>query len=557
LGWCLKSGVTVAQVSVSTKAGAEESSITAQLLGHVVNWILPALASLLMIWLAIRLTDFYYNYAWASAHFATIAHSFATHGITGLHGIPIENFDPLTTQPDNYLHWPPFFFYVLSLVQRAFPDSIRSMHLFMAIIAIANAFVMWTIASTFFKPRAAIVCGSAFLLMPATLGYGLILLPVNLAVLEVSLALLIMLRYLRSVEAGHEKSLRLGLSALAFFLACFTSWEAYLALPGLLLAYAFDRRSLILKICFCWAIAAIAAGAITLAIYSLSDPAFFNDLWSIFTFRLGLTAYLPMPTRVHPVEGQLDSLNAVNVFSSLANFNFFEAYVVRTQVLCGSLGIVGIFALILTALRRHREIPNNLFTVLLLPLCTFWLGWAVLMQGHYIIHEYQFVLATPILAIGMACIYSLLEDTIAAARDSWLRDSLAILTNLALPCALLLLGISAADTTLRGDGEAWDLANFGRRIKVEVPAGAMVLTNEISMVQTYYAERHVIRGVPDGAYLKSKLGMIQDICRDCELYLAVRRQSAPKFRDLLDRMPPAFEDDDFIIKKINLAGALP
>jgi hypothetical protein len=51
--------------------------------------------------------------------------------------------------------------------------------------------------------------------------------------------------------------------------------------------------------------------------------------------------------------------------------------------------------------------------------------------------------------------------------------------------------------------------------------------------------------------------MIQDICRDCELYLAVRRQSAPKFRDLLDRMPPAFEDDDFIIKKINLAGALP
>jgi hypothetical protein len=557
LGWCLKSEVTVAQVSVSPKAGAGESRITTQLLGYVVPWILPTLASLLIIWLALSLTDFYYPYAWVSAHIATIAHSFVTHGIIGLHGVPIENFDPLTTQPDNYLHWPPFFYYVLSLVLRAFPDSIRATHLFMAVIAIANAYVMWSIASQFFKPRAAIVCGSAFLLMPATLRYGLILLPANLAMLEVSVALLFMLRYLRDADDGREKLLNFGLSALAFFLACFTSWEAYLALPGLLLAYAFDRRSLILKICFCWAIAAIAAGAITLAIYSLSDPAFFNDLWSIFTFRLGLTAYLPMPTRVHPVEGQLDSLNAVNVFSSLANFNFFEAYVVRTQVLCGSLGIVGIFALILTALRRHREIPNNLFTVLLLPLCTFWLGWAVLMQGHYIIHEYQFVLATPVLAIGMACIYSLLEDTIAAARDSWLRDSLAILTNLALPCALLLLGISAADTTLRGDGEAWDLANFGRRIKVEVPAGAMVLTNEISMVQTYYAERHVIRGVPDGAYLKSKLGMIQDICRDCELYLAVRRQSAPKFRDLLDRMPPAFEDDDFIIKKINLAGALP
>lgn len=160
----------MAQVSVSTNAGADEPGIASQLLGYVGTWILPALASLLIIWLALSLTDFYYPHAWASAHFATIAHSFATHGIIGLHGIPIENFAPLTTQPDNYLHWPPFFFYVLSLVLRAFPESIRAMHLFMAVIAIANAYVMWLIASTFFKPRVAILCGSAFLLMPATPG---------------------------------------------------------------------------------------------------------------------------------------------------------------------------------------------------------------------------------------------------------------------------------------------------------------------------------------------------------------------------------------------------
>ena len=286
----------------------------------MVTWILPALASLLIIWLALSLTDFYYPHAWASAHFATIAHSFATHGIIGLHGIPIENFDPITTQPDNYLHWPPFFFYVLSLVLRAFPDSIRAMHLFMAVIAIANAYVMWLIASMFFKPRVAIVCGSAFLLMPATLRYGLILLPANLGMLGVSVALLFMLRYLQGADAGRERLLDLGLSALAFFLACITSWEPFLALPGLLLAYGFDRRSEILKTCFCWAIAAIAAGASTLAIYSLSDPTFLGDLWSIFTFRLGLTQYLPLSTRIHPVEGQLETIESLNAFSSAASF---------------------------------------------------------------------------------------------------------------------------------------------------------------------------------------------------------------------------------------------
>ena len=540
----------MAQVSVSTEAGAGESRITAQLLGYVVTWILPTLASLLIIWLALSLTDFYYPHAWVSAHIATIAHSFVTHGIIGLHGIPIENFDPLTTQPDNYLHWPPFFYYVLSLVLRAFPDSIRAMHLFMAVIAIANAYVMWIIASMFFKPRVAIVCGSAFLLMPATLRYGLILVPANLAMLEVSVALLFMLRYLQGADAGRGKLLNLGLSAFAFFLACITSWEPFLALPGLLLACVFNRRSEILKTCVCWTIAAIAAGASTLAIFSLSDSTFFWDLWSIFTFRLGLTQYLPLPARVHPVEGQLETIDGLNVFSSPSHF--FEAYVIRTQLFCGSLGIIGIFALLLTALRR-RGIPNNFFAALLLPLCTFWLGWAVIMQGHYIIHEYQLILASPILAIGVTCIYSLLDETLLATQDSWPRENLAMLTNLALPCALLFLGVSAAAITIRGEEEAWQLANFGRLIKAEVPTGAVVLTSEMSMVQTYYAERHVIRGVPDGAHLKSKLGMIQDICPSCALYLAVRRQSAKQFRDVLDRLQPVFEDDNFIIKKISLA----
>jgi hypothetical protein len=549
LGWRLKSGVTVAQVSVGTKAGAVESGIASELLGYVVTWILPVLASLLIIWLALGLTDFYYPHAWVSAHIATIAHSFATHGIIDLHGIPIENFDPITTQPDNYLHWPPFFYYVLSLVLRAFPDSIRAMHLFMAVIAIANAYVMLLIASMFFKPRVAIVCGSAFLLMPATLRYGLILLPANLAMLGVSVALLFMLRYLQSADAGRARLLDLGLSALAFFLACITSWEPFLALPGLLLAYAFGRRSEIFKTCFCWAIAAIAAGASTLVIYSLSDPTFLGDMWSIFTFRLGLTQYLPLSERVHPVEGQMEAIESLNAFSSAVHF--FDTYVVRTQVFCGSLGIVGIFALLLTAIRRHRSLPNDFFAALLLPLCTVWLGWAAVMQGHYIIHEYQMVLASPLLAIGITCLYSLLDDIHLAAPDSWPRENLAVLTKLALPCALLFLGISAVAITVRGEGEPWQLANFGRRIKAEVPAGAVVVTNEMSMVQTYYAERHVIRGVPDGAHLESKLGMIQDTCPGCALYLAVRHQNAQKFRDVLDRLQPVFEDDNFIIKKIS------
>ena len=536
------------QVSVGTEVGVGKSGTTDQLLGYVVTRMLPFLAGLLVIWLALGLTDFYYPHAWASAHFATIAEAFARHGILGLQGAPIENFDPLTTQPDNYLHWPPLFFYVLSLVAQAFPDSIRAMHLFMAVIAIGNAWVMWLIASMFFRPKAAIVCGCAFLLLPATLRYGLVLLPANLGVLGVSVTLLFLLRYLQRADGGRGKSLDLGLSALAFFLACFASWEPFLALPGLLLAYVLSRRAEVLKALLCWAVAAGAAGAMTLIIFALSDPAFFADLWSIFTFRLGLTEYLPLATRIHAVEGQLESIQSLNALSSA--LYFFEAYIVRTQAFCGSLGIIGIFAL-LAAVRRRRGASGDFLAVLVLPLGTFWLGWAVMMQGHYIIHEYQMILAGPLLALGIACVYSLLDETVFAMQDSWSRDSLPMLTNLALPCALLFMAVSAAAVTVRGDPEAGQLADFGRRIGAEVPAGAMVVTSEMSMVQTYYAKRHVIRGVSDGAFLERRLAMMQEICPNCSFYLALRRPSAEKFRGVLDGLQPVFEDDNFIIRKIS------
>jgi hypothetical protein len=361
-----------------------------------------------------------------------------------------------------------------------------------------------------------------------------------------------MLRYLQGVDAGREKLLDLGLSAFAFFLACFTSWEPFLALPGLLLAYGFNRRPELLKAGFCWAMAAGAAGASTLAIFSLSDPEFFADLWSIFTYRLGLTQYLPQSTRIHPVEGHLETVDGLNAFSS--PLHFFDAYIVRTQLFCGSLGIIGIFALLLTMARHRRANDNNSFAVLVLPLCTFWLGWAIIMQGHYIIHEYQLILASPLLAIGVTCLYSLLNEAVSAMQDSWSRQNLKMLTNLALPCAILFLGVSSAAVTVRVEAEPWQLANFGRRIKAEVPAGAMVVTSEMSMVQTYYSKRHVIRGVPDGAHLESKLGTMQDICPGCALYLAVRRQNAEKFRGVLDRLQPVFEDDNFIIRKISMVG---
>src|SRR5262249_19522716 len=159
---------------------------------------------------------------------------------------------------------------------------------------------------------------------------------------------------------------------------------------------------------------------IILAFYSSSDPTFFHDLWSIFTFRIGLTHYLPLPTRIHPVEGSLQSIPGFNPFSSIGDF--VDAYIVRTQRFFGSLGILGIFVLLQIAFHLDWGIPKKMLAALLLPLCTVWMGWAILMQEHYHKHEYQLVLATPILAIAVTCVYLLLEKSWLTIQDLRLRD---------------------------------------------------------------------------------------------------------------------------------------
>src|SRR5687767_12460629 len=52
---------------------------------------------------------FDYHHDWVSAHFSTMARSFAEHGVIALRGVPIQNNPPLGLEPDVYLHWPPLF----------------------------------------------------------------------------------------------------------------------------------------------------------------------------------------------------------------------------------------------------------------------------------------------------------------------------------------------------------------------------------------------------------------------------------------------------------------
>lgn len=505
----------------------------------------PVLAVLVVLIFAYTLKDFYYEDAWASSLVAIIARYFTEHGIFATGGIPIQNYDPLTSEPDTYLHWPPLLYYVLSLVSSAFPGSIRAMHFFMAAVTIGGAAALWRMASRFLDRNSAAFCATTFLVMPITLGDGLFLLHQNLVLFELLLALLFALHYR---EGGHRPRGYLILSAAAFFLACFTSWEAYLALPGVLLVYAVDRGPATLRIFACWTLAAIAAAALVVVIYARGDGTFLGDIWSIATYRAGLAAKLvPSSERLHPVEGWRGADTATDLFSLR---NIIRNYVLRTVLLLG-LGTVGLIVPVVAAFRRGSGFAERQAAlIVLVPLLTIWLGWQVIMHQHYSVHKYELLFAAPIAAIGLGLAYSWLENLQMNLSDQvWQRMSVAVLINLALPCTMLLMGVITV-LMISAGGVNNQLVRFGQRIKSEVPPGAIVITNEANPIPAYYSERHVIRGMRDAPELAQQLGRIREACAGCSLYLAVTARSESQFNEMLEQAAPIYSDATGVIVRL-------
>src|ERR1039458_5221764 len=62
-------------------------------------------------------------YAWGSAHFATIARSYAEQGFAALHGLPVGNNPPLGIHPDAYVRWAPLFTMLLGIIFKLFGVS--------------------------------------------------------------------------------------------------------------------------------------------------------------------------------------------------------------------------------------------------------------------------------------------------------------------------------------------------------------------------------------------------------------------------------------------------
>jgi len=111
--------------------------------------MLIAAAALALIALYARLLHLSFDgdyQGWASASCMTMAHSFNQLGALHLHFVPVQNNLPLGSDPDVYLHWPPLFPLLLSVVTRVLGDHESSGRLFALTITLATTCVVMAIA---------------------------------------------------------------------------------------------------------------------------------------------------------------------------------------------------------------------------------------------------------------------------------------------------------------------------------------------------------------------------------------------------------------------------
>lgn len=499
-------------------------------------WVVVALLLTFLSHMALLQSTFDYPgasfpsiYGWVSAHCAQMARSFVEHGILELGGVPIQNNPPIGLEPDAYLHWPPFFFMLLSVVFRLFGESEAVAHGLMLIILVANCFAVYALVATCADRRAGLLASFGALVMPATVVYGNLVLPLNLSIFAMLLAILGFVR-----ATAHER-LHSGwawFGAISLVISVLFSWESLLAYPGLLAMALWRGSKSHVRLALLYSGVAVAAFASIIILYLINSPSLVAELWHVIQYRTGFSPSYSAEAPVHLLFRETTyAAEGAAIADVTSLFRMVTRFVGRLEFI-GTFGTLAVGAVIMSAgIRRRKGAGGQLafaFAGMLAP----WILWFALMPKHAYDHEYEMLLAVPIAAsaLGIGTV-RVLDLTSRLNHQQWLRDLPSVIL-IVLPMVMLLpLAQEAKGRLLNPARETLEteMIAFAHEVKDLTEPGSVVIVPYISMVPVYYSERHVIRGAVNDELVKIIARQVPEILPDSNVYLAV----------------PAVQHDDF------------
>jgi 4-amino-4-deoxy-L-arabinose transferase-like glycosyltransferase len=461
-----------------------------------------AIAALALVALYARLLHLSFDgdyQGWASASCMTMAHSFNQLGALHTHFVPIQNNLPLGSDPDVYLHWPPLFPLLLSVVTRILGDHESSGRLFALTITLATTCVVMAIARRLYGTRVALLSGFFFLTARATYEGGRAILHQPLAmffggatVLLFLLAADIPTAASPSTAAQHSPSRRrlfaiLGL--VATICTVLTAWDPIFIPFGLLLSSIYLRRRDAIRLAGLYLLADVLTFVAVQADYILAYPALFKNQFATIAFRAGLKFNVESSMRLHTIVDSVhyttSQLSFVGTYSHALRW-LFEGF--------GTFTLLAPFLFLALWLQRDRR-QDTSAVYLLGGLGLPWLIFYAVMRNYVSIHPFALVLGAPFLAITSGFVLDRIWDRLhsATVADNNRRHLLRVM--LVIFPLLTLYPLFMAGRNARIPYEAPQYQNLSLIIQHNTPPNAVTLSSAESAVPIYYSDRHVVRGI--------------------------------------------------------------
>ena len=190
-----------------------------------------------------------------SADVVTTARTFATEGVSKLHGVPVNNNPPIGPYDSHTLA--PTSAILLSACFRIFGASEPTAHIFMLCILLATASLIFRLGSLWLGPIGGALAGYFWLTLSVVIQFGDL-------VAQQSLAMLFVVAALVAFSSSRERS-----GAVLLFLAVLSSWESALVLAGIWFA---ARKLPDLRRTAIMATYAVAAAILCLMVLFIVEP---------------------------------------------------------------------------------------------------------------------------------------------------------------------------------------------------------------------------------------------------------------------------------------------
>lgn len=415
--------------------------------------------------------EFDYPHAFDSADVATTARTFAQVGIFHLHGVPVNNNPPIDKQ-DFYTHWPPLLPILLSLCFRVFGVTEKVAHLLMLCLLVTTAILVFRVGQRWLGVVGGALAGLFWLTLPVTLQFG------HQVVQQPLMTMFMVAAALAFIE-GRDV-----VGGVVLFLGALSSWEIVLVAVGLLIASRWRpqlRRPA--------AAAAIGAGVGVLfvaALYLWNSPQLAVDALQTAKFYMGMS-----PSYSHVLASQQAQIGAGEQIRRMLLNNVW---------MLGPLGLGAVLQLF------TARVPGR--SLILASLATPWLVWCVVMRNHMARHEFEFVIAAPLVALALA----------------WMAvtpSSKQVVKIVALTAAVGIQILILPKPVISDGYDPAALIRYGRSIRQATEPNAIVMAPLISAVPLYYSERHIVRDVDSAESIAQQLPVLQREFPGSPIYLAV------------------------------------